>query len=167
MWIERKALAQEIPAVSGMDTRQLCEMLASLGFPVDGVATREGGEVLEVDITANRGDAMSHRGMARELAAKLQQPLTSLHPPAAVEGNPLVEVRLESPACPIYSTAVLVLGPGDTPPEAQSFLRALEAAPKRLPAVDASNELLHRYGHPTHAFDADRIRGAVSIRWAR
>ncbi|MDR3682192.1 MAG: phenylalanine--tRNA ligase subunit beta [Geothrix sp.] len=167
MWIERKALAREIPAVSGLDTRQLCEMLASLGFPVDGVATREGGEVLDVDITANRGDAMSHRGMARELAAKLHQPLTSLHPPAAVEGNPLVEVRLESPACPIYSTAVLDLGPGDTPPEAQSFLRALEAAPKRLPAVDASNELLHRYGHPTHAFDADRIRGAVSIRWAR
>jgi len=33
--------------------------------------------------------------------------------------------------------------------------------------VDASNELLHRYGHPTHAFDADRIHGAVSIRWAK
>jgi len=79
----------------------------------------------------------------------------------------VVEVRLEAEACPIYSTAVLDLGQGTTPEEAQSFLRALEASPKRLPAVDASNELLHRYGHPTHAFDADRIRGAVSVRWAR
>jgi phenylalanyl-tRNA synthetase beta chain len=167
MWIERKALAQEIPAVAGLGSRDLCEMLASLGFPVDGVTTREGSEVLDVDITANRGDAMSHRGIAREVAAKLHQPLAAMDAPPANEGEPVVEVRLESPACPIYSTAVLVLGKGTTPPEAQAFLVALESTPKRLPAVDASNELLHRYGHPTHAFDADRIRGAVSIRWAR
>jgi phenylalanyl-tRNA synthetase beta chain len=167
MWIERKALAAEIPAVAALDTRQLCELLAALGFPVDGVTSREGTEVLDVDITANRGDAMSHRGMAREVAAKLQQPLTPLAPPAATEGAPKVTVRLESPACPIYATALLSLGKGTTPLEAQAFLRALESTPKCLPAVDASNELLHRYGHPTHAFDADRIRGAVSVRWAK
>jgi phenylalanyl-tRNA synthetase beta chain len=167
MWIDRNALVQEIPAVSGLDTRQLCEMLAALGFPVDEVATREGGEVLDVDITANRGDAMSHRGISREIAAKLHQPLTVMDAPPLVEGKPVVEVRLESPACPIYSTAVLDLGPGTTPQVAQSFLRAMESAPKRLPAVDASNELLHRYGHPTHAFDADLIHGAVSVRWAK
>lgn len=166
MWIDRKALAAEIPAAASLDTRQLCELLASVGFPVDGVAPREGGDVLDVDITANRGDAMSHRGMAREVAAKLQQPLAPLAPPAAAEGTPKVEVRLESPACLIYATALLSLGAGGTPPEAQAFLRALEATPKGLPAVDASNELLHRYGHPTHAFDADRIRGAVAVRWA-
>ena len=38
MWIERKVLAQEIPAAAALDTRQLCEALAALGFPVDGVA---------------------------------------------------------------------------------------------------------------------------------
>lgn len=167
MWIERKALAREIPAVAGLDTRQLCELLASLGFPVDGVAAREGTEVLDVDITPNRGDTMSHRGMAREVAAKLQRPLTPLAAPAVQEGPPVVDVRLESPACPVYSTAVLDLGSGATPLEVQAFLLALESTPKRLPAVDASNELLHRYGHPTHAFDAERIRGAVAVRWAR
>jgi len=167
MWIERKALAQEIPAAAALETRQVSELLASLGFPVDGIATREGGDVLDVDITANRGDAMSHRGMAREVAARVQQPLAPIAMPALAESLPVVEVRLESSACPIYSTAVLELGPGTTPAGAQSFLLALEATPKRLPAVDASNELLHRYGHPTHAFDADRIRGAVSVRWAK
>ena len=166
MWIERKALAQEIPAAAGLEIRELCEVLASLGFPVDGVAAREGSEALDVDITANRGDAMSHRGIAREVAARLGQPLTPL-PPSAPEGAPLLEVRLEAAACPVYATAVLELGPGETPESAQAFLRALEATPKKLPAVDASNELLHRYGHPTHAFDADAIRGAVSVRWAR
>lgn len=166
MWIERKALAAEIPAAAGLDTRQLCELLASLGFPIDGVASREGGDVLDVDITANRGDAMSHRGMAREVAAKLGQPLAPLATAPVVEGAPQVPVRLESPACPLYATALLSLGAGGTPAEAQAFLRALEASAKGLPAVDASNELLLRYGHPTHAFDADRIQGAVTVRWA-
>ncbi len=167
MWIERKALAQEIPASAGLDARQLSELLASLGFPVDGAATREGLDTLDVDITANRGDAMSHRGMAREIAAKLEKPLAPLGTPAVTEQSPVVEVRLESAACPIYSTAVLEVGQGTTPQDVQAFLLALEASPKKLPAVDASNELLHRYGHPTHAFDADRIQGAVSIRWAK
>ncbi len=167
MWIERKALALEIPAVAGLETRELCEVLASLGFPVDGVAVREGSEALDVDITANRGDAMSHRGIAREVAARLGQPLAPLPPPPAPEGAPLLEVRLEATACPLYATAVLELGPGETPESVQAFLRALEATPKKLPAVDASNELLLRYGHPTHAFDADAISGAVTVRWAR
>jgi phenylalanyl-tRNA synthetase beta chain len=167
MWIERKALAQEVPAVAGLETRQLCEALAALGFPVDGVALREGAEVIDVDITANRGDAMSHRGLARELAAQLRQPLAGIAVAAVEEGAPVVEVRLESRDCPIYSTAVLDLGSGTTPLHAQAFLLALEASPKRLPAVDASNELLHRYGHPTHAFDADRIQGAVTVRKAK
>ena len=79
MWIERKALALEIPAVAGIDTRELCELLASLGFPVDGVAAREGSEALDVDITANRGDAMSHRGIAREVAARMGQSLSLIH----------------------------------------------------------------------------------------
>ena len=166
MWIERTALALEIPAAATLDTRQLCEWLASLGFPVDGVTTREGCDVLDVDITANRGDVMSHRGMAREIAAKLHQPLTPIEAPDLLEGAPVLEVRLESPACPIYSTAILELGTGTTPLAVQTLLLALESTPKRLPAVDASNELLHRYGHPTHAFDADRIRGTVSVRWA-
>ena len=166
MWIERKVLAEEIPAAAGLDTRQLCEMLAALGFPVDGVAAREGSEAIDVDITANRGDAMSHRGLARELSAKLGQPTSALAVAEVSEGLPRVEVRLESPACPIYSTAVLELGAGTTPSEVQAFLLALESSPKRLPAVDASNELLHRYGHPTHAFDADRIHGTISVRWA-
>lgn len=168
MWIDRKALAADIPAAADLDTRQLCELLAALGFPVDGVAFREGGDVLDVDITANRGDAMSHRGMAREVAAKLGQPLPPLAPPPVAEGAPKVPVCLESPACPLYATALLCLGVGmgGTPADAQAFLRALDASAKGLPAVDASNELLHRYGHPTHAFDADRIQGAVTVRWA-
>ncbi len=167
MWIERAALAAELPAAAELATRQLAETLASLGFPVDAVEHRPGTEVLDVDITANRGDAMSHRGLARDLAARLQQPLASLAPPPAVEGEARIPVTLPAPACPLYATALLTLGTGRTPEPVQALLLALGATPKLLPAVDASNELLHRYGHPTHAFDADCIQGAVSVRMAR
>jgi len=167
MWIEREALAAELPAAATLATRQLAETLASLGFPVDAVEHRPGTEVLDVDITANRGDAMSHRGLARDLSARLQQPLAPLAPPAAAEGEPRIPVCLPAAACPLYATALLTLGEGRTPEAVQAFLLALGSTPKLLPAVDASNELLHRYGHPTHAFDADRIQGAVSVRMAR
>ncbi|WP_243384886.1 phenylalanine--tRNA ligase subunit beta [Geothrix alkalitolerans] len=166
MWIERAALAAELPAAASLATRELAELLASLGFPVDAVEARPGTEVLDVDITANRGDAMSHRGMARDLAARLKAPMAPLAPPPTPEGAPKVPVHLPDPGCPIYATALLTLGAGETPEAVQAFLAALGASPKKLPAVDASNELLHRYGHPTHAFDADRIHGAVTVRRA-
>ncbi len=166
MWIERAALAAELPAAASLATRELAERLAALGFPVDAIEARSGTEVLDVDITANRGDAMSHRGLARDLAARLKAPLPPLAPPPAPEGPAQVAVHLADPGCPLYATALLTLGAGETPETVQAFLSALGATPKKLPAVDASNELLHRYGHPTHAFDADRIRGAVTVRRA-
>ncbi len=143
------------------------EKLPMLGFPIDGVATVEGEAVLDVDVTANRPDVMSHRGLARDLAAALGVELAAL-PSSPFGGTPQREIRLEVPAGPLYCTAVLTMGASQaTPPEAQAFLRALGLTPKGLAAVDASNELLHRYGHPTHAFDAENLRGAISVRYAK
>ena len=168
MRIELAALRMELPVLRDMATKELCERLAYLGFPVDAVEAFESTTVLEVDVTANRGDVMSHRGLARDLAARLNADL------AIVSYAPLIEakeayrpIRLEAEACPIYASAVLELGHDQfTPPEIQAFLRAMGSTPKNLASVDASNELLHRYGHPTHAFDADRLEGPIVVRWA-
>lgn len=168
MLIERDALAKELPALAGRSTPELCELLAGLGFPIDGVEASGPSPVLDVDVTANRGDAQSHRSLARDLAAKLGADLSPLDHQALAEGEPLVPIRLEAGAAgPFYATAVLDLGPGSTPLPARAFLAAMGSTAKGLPAVDASNEILHRYGHPTHAFDADKIQGAVSVRYAR
>ncbi|MDR3673170.1 MAG: phenylalanine--tRNA ligase subunit beta [Holophaga sp.] len=169
MLIEINALTNELPALAGKDTVELCELLAGLGFPVDGVETQGDTTVLEVDVTANRGDAQSHRGLARDLAAKLGAELGPLDRVTLHEGEPLVPIRLEAgDAAPFYSTAVLELGKaGSTPLAVRSFLAAMGAGAKGLPAVDASNELLHRYGHPTHAFDADKVKGGITVRFAR
>jgi phenylalanyl-tRNA synthetase beta chain len=169
MLIEINALTNELPALAGTGTVELCELLAGLGFPVDGVETQGETTVLEVDVTANRGDAQSHRSLARDLAAKLGAELSPLaHVPLA-EGAPLVPIRLEAgAAAPYYGTAVLELGKaGSTPLAVRTFLAAMGAGAKGLPAVDASNEILHRYGHPTHAFDADKVKGGITVRFAR
>jgi len=167
MLIEMDALTKELPALAGTAPAALCELLAGLGFPVDAVETSGPSPVLEVDVTANRGDAQSHRSLARDLAAKLGVPLSPLDHVPLQEGEPLVPVRLEGGAgCPFYSTAVLDLGRGTTPLPARTFLAAMGSTAKGLPAVDASNELLHRYGHPTHAFDADKVKGCIRVRWA-
>jgi phenylalanyl-tRNA synthetase beta chain len=169
MFIEIDALKTELPALAGTETVALCELLAGLGFPVDGVATTGAGTVLEVDITANRGDAQSHRGMARDLAAKLGAELAPLPVRPLTEGEALLPIRLlAGDKGPFYATAILELGAAAarTPDAVQAFLGALGAGAKGLPAVDASNELLHRYGHPTHAFDADKLQGGLQVRWA-
>jgi phenylalanyl-tRNA synthetase beta chain len=169
MLIEINALTNELPALAGTGTVELCELLAGLGFPVDGVETQGDTTVLEVDVTANRGDAQSHRSLARDLAAKLGAELAPLDHVALKEGEPLVPIRLEAgAAAPFYGTAVLELGKaGSTPLSVRSFLAAMGAGAKGLPAVDASNEILHRYGQPTHAFDADKVKGGITVRFAR
>lgn len=168
MLIETKALRKELPALKRVGTKELCELLASLGFPVDAVDENDGSTVLDVDVTANRGDVLSHRGLARDIAARLGEAMAPLAVKVLAEGEALRPVRLESPACPLYATAVLELGKAQgTPAEARELLAHMGANAKDLPPVDASNEILHRIGHPTHAFDADTIHGALIVRWAR
>jgi phenylalanyl-tRNA synthetase beta chain len=134
---------------------------------VDAVDATNGTTVLEVDVTANRGDVLSHRGLARDLAARLNSPLSPLDVKVLTEVAPLFPVRIESEACSLYATAVMDLGKVQgTPTEVQAFLGHMGSNAKNLAAVDASNEILHRVGHPTHAFDADTIVGAVVVRWA-
>jgi phenylalanyl-tRNA synthetase beta chain len=167
MLIERRALNAELSAINDLGTVELCELLASLGFPVDAVEERDGQVVLDVDVTANRGDALSHRGLARDLAARLDAVQAPIPRQILPEGAMLFPVRLEAAACPLYATAIMELGLNTgTPAEVVSFLASMGSNAKQLPAVDASNELLHRYGHPTHAFDADTVKGALIVRWA-
>lgn len=165
MLIALNALQAEFDAP--ITHEQAATLLPMLGFPIDGAEEKNGTVVLDVDITANRGDLMSHRGVARELAAKLGASLTALPSIALNEGAPAREIRLEAGECPCYATATLALGKGSTPESVIAFLASVDAGVKQLPAVDASNELLHRYGHPTHAFDADTLEGAITVRFAR
>jgi phenylalanyl-tRNA synthetase beta chain len=175
MLIELAALQAEIAAIKDMGVAELSECLAMIGFPVDGTYTQHGSTILNVDVPVNRGDALSHRGLARDLAAKLGSRLPNLAvPPVPVKktngGVATIPIVLEADACPLYAAALLSIDCGkadQTPKSVEDFLAAVGSSAKGLVPVDASNEILHRYGHPTHAFDADKLSGGICVRWAK
>jgi phenylalanyl-tRNA synthetase beta chain len=132
---------------------------------------------LEVDVLPNRPDLLSHRGVAREIAAltgsTVQRPaeLATLPPvpPASFHGDREasaggLRVRVEDAGdCPQYGAAVIT---GLTVGPSPDWLRAcVESVGGRSinNIVDATNYLLHGFGQPVHAFDARRIAGDTII----
>ncbi len=124
--------------------------------------------VLEVDITPNRVDATSHFGVARDLAAYLNQRGRSVRaerPTAPIiqsrSGVTPVEISVEvsEEACPRYEGVVVEgITNGESPQWLQERLTAIGLRPLNL-LVDISNYVLHELGQPLHFFDADRIEG--------
>ncbi|MFO7652453.1 MAG: phenylalanine--tRNA ligase subunit beta [Candidatus Krumholzibacteriia bacterium] len=119
--------------------------------------------VLDVEVTPNRPDWLSHLGVAREVAAIFGNPLTpppvwTPQPTAASAG---VKVEIESFAdCRRYTAHVareLKLGP--SPRAMQNRLRALGARPINN-VVDITNYVMFELGQPLHAFDLATIEGA-------
>jgi phenylalanyl-tRNA synthetase beta chain len=152
--------------------RQLADDLTLRGIAVEGVfdaALPVGGSLFETDITTNRVDAMNHYGVAREAAAIYELTLAPLDTtlPAAKPGagHP---VRIEAPdACGRF-TARILRDVTIRPSQGIVAVRFAALGQKLiLNAVDASNYVLFGMGHPTHAFDLDKVEGAVLVRRAR
>lgn len=164
-------LRSYLPPFDASD-RRLADDLTLRGIAVEGVfevAAPVGGSLYETDITTNRVDAMNHYGVAREAAAIYGLTLTPLDTtlPAAKPGagHP---VRIEAPhACGRFTARILrnvTIGPS-TGIVAERFTALGQKL--ILNAVDASNYVLFGMGHPTHAFDLDKIEGAIIVRHAR
>ena len=127
--------------------------------------------ILEVNVTPNRGDCLSMRGLAREVAAAFQTELLAPPPAAAKTGNfkTAAEVKLEAAdLCPRYTCQILKgVKVGPSPQKVQ---RRLEACGIRAinNVVDATNYVMLETGQPLHAFDLKEIRGGqVQIRRAK
>ncbi len=128
--------------------------------------------LFEVNVTPNRPDALSHLGIAREVAAILGTRVRTPAPRLAEQGPAAAErvrVRIEAPdRCARYAARVVEgvrIGPSPT-----WLARRLEACGVRSisNAVDATNYVLLELGHPLHAFDLDRVAGAeIVVRTAR
>ncbi|MET0406035.1 MAG: phenylalanine--tRNA ligase subunit beta [Cystobacter sp.] len=128
--------------------------------------------VLEVNVTPNRPDALSHLGVARELAVATGATLR-LPEPRLVESNePIstkVKVRVEdSVRCPRYAVRVIEnLKIGPSPQWLQDRLKACGVR-SISNVVDVTNFVLLEYGQPMHAFDLDLLAGQeLVVRTAR
>src|ERR1700732_5445470 len=126
--------------------------------------------VLEIEVTPNRPDLLSHYGVARELAALLELPPAKLPEISAISDRIREDssiVRIDAPQiCPFYA-ARLVRGIRVEP--SPGWLRQkLEAAGLRSinNVVDVTNYVLLELGQPLHAFDLAKIRGGIVVRKA-
>ena len=140
---------------------------APVGQPVAEYYHLESDWVIEIDITANRSDALSHWGVARDLYAWLKRNgyNTSLHRPDCSEftvdnTNLPIDVEIENTeACKRYA-CVSITGceVKESPEWLQDKLKVIGLRPINN-IVDITNYVMMAYGQPMHCFDADMVKG--------
>jgi phenylalanyl-tRNA synthetase beta chain len=141
---------------------------ATIGAPISDIFPPD--TVLEVEVTPNRPDLLSHYGIARELAALLDLPPAKLPKVSAISDKVRQDakvVQIEAPeGCPFYAARVIRdIRVGSSP----TWLRLkLEAAGLRSinNVVDVTNYVLLELGQPLHAFDLAKIAGSIVVRRA-
>jgi phenylalanyl-tRNA synthetase beta chain len=126
--------------------------------------------VLELNLTPNRGDALSVAGVARELAAISGETLNKPEIPPLIAAIPdRFEVRLEAPeACPRFAGRVI----HGIRPDASSPLWMVERLRRAglraiSPVVDVTNYVMLELGQPMHAYDLRRLNSHIEVRYAR
>ena len=140
---------------------------APVGQPAAEYYHLESDWVIEIDITANRSDALSHWGVARDLYAWLKRNghEISLHRPDCteftVDNNDLpIDVEIENTeACKRYA-CVSITGceVKESPEWLQNKLKVIGLRPINN-IVDITNYVMMAYGQPMHCFDADMVTG--------
>ena len=183
MKISLEWLGQYLPGPLTADAA--AEALTHGGLPVEVIDTVEtepgpGGPavdtVIDVEVTSNRSDCLSHVGVARELAALLDREFRDVafaDPAADPRADPRADVGLSALAidapdlCPHYTARVIrgvTIGP--SPAWLQRRLRAVGLRPVNN-VVDVTNYVLMEMGQPLHAFDLNRLHGTrVTVRRA-
>src|SRR5258708_1067197 len=166
-------LRHYLPTLSASD-RQLADDLTLRGIAVEGVHDLgpNSGHLFEMDITTNRVDAMNHYGIAREAATIYNLSLAPLNTklPVGTLADQPSPVRIAPDGkglCGRFTAHVLrnvTIAPS-TGKIAEYF--NLLGQKQISNAVDASNFVLLAMGHPTHAFDLDKLEGGIVVRLAK
>ncbi len=126
--------------------------------------------VVDLNVTPNRGDALSLTGIAREVHAVTgaELKLPEIHE-AAVTTDAAHAVKIEaSDLCARYTSRVIT-GLNAKAKTPEWMAERLERCGQRpiSALVDISNYVLLELGRPTHFFDLDKLSGTVTARWAK
>jgi phenylalanyl-tRNA synthetase beta chain len=145
---------------------------AKIGAPIADLFP--GDTILDVEITPNRGDLLSHFGLAREIAALTNGDVAP--PPRTSNKIAHEDSKRERPGsirisatreCPFFS--VCKIDNVTVGPSPQWLREKIESVGVRSinNIVDISNFVMLELGQPTHAFDADKLKGGINVRLAR
>jgi phenylalanyl-tRNA synthetase beta chain len=126
--------------------------------------------IIEVDLTPNRADCLSIRGLARDVAASCEAEYTGVSIDAvAATIDAGFPIKLESPQdCPRYAGRVIrgIDQKAKTPLWMVETLRRCGLR-SISPTVDVTNFVLLELGQPMHAFDLDKLNGEIVVRRGR
>ena len=140
---------------------------AVVGTPAAEYYNLESDWLIEVDITANRADGLSHWGVARDLYAWLKSNgyETAMHRPSAesfaIDNHDLpIEVVIENTeACKRYAcVSITDCEVKESPEWLKNKLTTVGLRPINN-IVDITNYIMMAYGQPLHTFDADMVKG--------
>src|SRR4029450_205780 len=140
--------------------------------PIESIESHNGDDVLDVEVTSNRGDCLSHVGVAPGRGALLSREIAEPKSPPAKAGSPIegvTSITIDAPQlCPHYVARVIrgvKIGPSP-----DWLAKRLEAIGVRAinNVVDVTNYVMFELGQPLHAFDFDRLAGRrIIVREAR
>jgi phenylalanyl-tRNA synthetase beta chain len=126
--------------------------------------------VIEVDLTPNRADCLSIKGLARDVSASCEAEYTPEQiEPVPASNDARFPIRLESPEdCPRYAGRVI----RGIDPNAKTPLWMAETLRRCglrsiSPTVDVTNWVLLELGQPMHAFDLDKLNDEIVVRRGR
>lgn len=149
----------------------LAKKLTGVGLAVEGIHAHGSDIILDIDLTSNRSDCLSHLGVAREIAVitnaetrPIESVSSSNSPIAAAE-----LVTIQDPDLCHHFTARIIrnvkIGPSP-----QWLVDRLEAIGERSinNVADITNYVMHDLGQPMHSFDLDKLTGGrIVVRKAR
>ncbi|HEX8978123.1 MAG TPA: phenylalanine--tRNA ligase subunit beta [Parasulfuritortus sp.] len=126
-----------------------------------------GDKLITIKMTPNRGDCLSLRGIAREVAAISGTPaqMVDCSPLAAAAADALPVAIEAAEACPVYCGRVIrgIDAKAVTP---DWMVRRLQRCGVRAihPVVDVTNYVMLELGEPMHAFDLAKLAGGIKVR---
>ena len=161
--------AKELGLAEKSDGLMELDAEARVGQPIEQYLGLN-DQILNLELTPNRGDCLSVQGLAREVAALYALPLSRPRVKSAVVvHDQRFAVELESTTdCSNFSGRVINgLNPKAHTPDwmrerlRRSGIRSIH------PLVDITNYVMIELGQPMHAYDADKLKGTVRVRRAR
>jgi len=136
----------------------------TIGTPAAELYDIKTDAIFEIGLTANRGDAASHIGVARDLSALLNRALTpQTYTENKLEIDPFKVIVEQELDCPRYAGVLIEnISVKESPTWLKNFLKSIGLNPINN-VVDATNYILHILGQPIHAFDADKIKDKTIV----
>lgn len=164
-----KSWLSNFVSLAEISDEQFSNEMTFAGNKVESVQKTNGETVYEFEITSNRPDTLSIIGLAREASAVFNRPLKLPKTPQKknLKRKPIPLTIIDKNLCPIFS--MLEIDHISVKPSSKLTQRRLELSGIRPVnnIVDITNYLMLETGQPMHAFDADKLRGSLTLRSAK